>query len=54
MYARLGGASPSGKAAVFGTAIPRFESWRPSQPSLSRQASCFRRVYRGALAWQDE
>jgi hypothetical protein len=25
------GASPSGKAAVFGTAIPRFESWRPSQ-----------------------
>ncbi len=24
------GASPSGKAAVFGTAIPRFESWRPS------------------------
>jgi hypothetical protein len=27
------GASPSGKAAVFGTAIPRFESWRPSQIS---------------------
>jgi hypothetical protein len=26
------GASPSGKAAVFGTAIPRFESWRPSHP----------------------
>jgi hypothetical protein len=25
------GASPSGKAAVFGTAIPRFESWRPNQ-----------------------
>ena len=25
------GASPSGKAAVFGTAIPRFESWCPSQ-----------------------
>jgi hypothetical protein len=30
MYPRLDGASPSGKAAVFGTAIPRFESWRPS------------------------
>src|SRR5690606_6171415 len=27
------GASPSGKAAVFGTAIPRFESWRPSHPA---------------------
>jgi hypothetical protein len=26
-----GGASPSGKAPVFGTGIPRFESWRPSQ-----------------------
>ena len=25
------GASPSGKASVFGTDIPRFESWRPSQ-----------------------
>ena len=24
------GASPSGKASVFGTDIPRFESWRPS------------------------
>src|SRR2546423_14863348 len=24
------GASPSGKAADFGSAIPRFESWRPS------------------------
>ncbi len=24
------GVSPSGKAAVFGTAIPRFESWHPS------------------------
>ncbi len=27
----LGGASPSGKASVFGIDIPRFESWRPSQ-----------------------
>ena len=26
------GASPSGKASVFGTDIPRFESWRPSHP----------------------
>ena len=26
------GASPSGKAPVFGTGIPRFESWRPSHP----------------------
>jgi hypothetical protein len=26
---------PSGKAAVFGTAIPRFESWRPSQAPAS-------------------
>ena len=25
------GASPSGKASVFGTDIPRFESWCPSQ-----------------------
>lgn len=25
------GASPSGKASVFGIDIPRFESWRPSQ-----------------------
>ena len=28
------GASPSGKAAVFGTAIPGFESLRPSQGEL--------------------
>ena len=27
------GASPSGKASVFGTDIPRFESWRPSHYS---------------------
>src|SRR5947209_17294503 len=27
-----GGASPSGKAPVFGTGIRRFESCRPSQP----------------------
>src|SRR5206468_3949860 len=27
------GASPSGKAPVFGTGIRRFESCRPSQPS---------------------
>ena len=26
----MNGASPSGKAAVFGTAIRRFESFRPS------------------------
>jgi hypothetical protein len=32
---RAGGASPSGKAAVFGTAIPRFESWRPSHPPIA-------------------
>src|SRR4051812_22641805 len=32
------GASPSGKAAVFGTAIPRFESWRPSQPRMAGRA----------------
>lgn len=25
------GASPSGKASLFGSDIPRFESWRPSQ-----------------------
>ncbi len=29
------GASPSGKASVFGTDIPRFESWRPSQHFLA-------------------
>ena len=29
--ALLLGASPSGKASVFGIDIPRFESWRPSQ-----------------------
>ena len=28
------GVSPSGKASVFGTDIPRFESWHPSQLSL--------------------
>ena len=28
------GASPSGKASVFGIDIPRFESWRPSQSLL--------------------
>src|SRR5438034_2910319 len=36
------GASPSGKAADFGSAIPRFESWRPShrlQPT-SNVGSC--------------
>ena len=30
------GVSPSGKAAVFGIAIPRFESWHPSHLLLSR------------------
>ena len=33
------GASPSGKAPVFGTGIRRFESCRPSQPSLAARAS---------------
>src|SRR5262245_27571521 len=37
---RHNGASPSGKAAVFGTAIPRFESWRPSQISLKFGLFC--------------
>src|SRR4029079_13170053 len=32
------GASPSGKAPVFGTGIRRFESCRPSQPSLASRA----------------
>ena len=27
---KISGASPSGKAAVFGTAIRRFESFRPN------------------------
>ena len=31
------GAWPSGKAAVFGIAIPRFESWRPSHISLYKR-----------------
>src|SRR5438874_8038479 len=31
-----GGASPSGKAPVFGTGIRRFESCRPSQHALDR------------------
>jgi hypothetical protein len=35
------GASPSGKAAVFGTAIPRFESWRPSHHHLRRKRLAF-------------
>ncbi len=30
--ARAIGASPSGKATDFDSVIPRFESWRPSQP----------------------
>ncbi len=34
-----GGASPSGKAPVFGTGIPRFESWRPSH-SFSYDRFC--------------
>ena len=34
------GASPSGKASVFGIDIPRFESWRPSQyPHDNRRRS---------------
>src|SRR4051794_8639462 len=36
------GASPSGKAPVFGTGIRRFESCRPSQPPLASQASAGR------------
>lgn len=39
------GASPSGKAAVFGTAIPRFESWRPSQCVLFQKSSNFNNLY---------
>ena len=35
------GASPSGKATVFGTVIPRFESWRPSQ-YINRLAGRYR------------
>ena len=35
------GASPSGKAAAFDAAIPRFESWRPSQlPSKPLKTLC--------------
>ena len=44
------GASPSGKAAVFGTAIPRFESWRPSHTFQIRYVSitrCFSVKRRG-------
>ncbi len=33
------GVSPSGKAADFGSAIPRFESWYPSHLGLARGAS---------------
>jgi hypothetical protein len=29
------GASTSGKSADFGSAIPRFESWRPSMYSIT-------------------
>lgn len=40
-YPVADGASPSGKAAAFGAAIRRFESCRPSQPSLvERQHIC--------------
>ena len=39
------GASPSGKAAVFGTAIPRFESWRPSQlPEIYSEKALGRKI----------
>ena len=39
------GASPSGKAAVFGTAIPRFESWRPSQlPGIYSEKALGRKI----------
>ena len=38
LEARRVGASPSGKAAVFGTAIRRFESSRPSQSPSNRRA----------------
>ncbi len=33
------GASPSGKAADFGSAIPRFESWRPNHSPIFRTAA---------------
>ena len=41
---RLDGASPSGKASVFGIDIPRFESWRPSHlcSQMRRQRPDFR------------
>ena len=36
------GASPSGKASVFGTDIPRFESWRPSQRNdINHLSACW-------------
>ncbi len=38
------GASPSGKAPVFGIGIPRFESWRPSQDfskNIKKLRICF-------------
>ena len=47
--ASLVGVSPSGKAAVFGIAIPRFESWYPSQGLFSSLKSpiwiCASRMY---------
>ncbi len=36
------GASPSGKAAVFGTAIRRFESFRPKTIDLTRNYEIIR------------
>ncbi len=33
ILSHLVGVSPSGKAPVFGTGIPRFESWYPSHTS---------------------
>src|SRR6266849_1597485 len=34
------GASPSGKAPVFGSGIRRFESFRPSQISVAQTSVC--------------
>ena len=45
------GASPSGKAAVFGTAIPRFESWRPSHSLSHPQSTPESRKNRHCKSW---
>lgn len=48
MVPASGGVSPSGKATVFGTVIPRFESWHPSQIFLqSYKANTLRQSVSG-------